>query len=238
MTTTDSNGIVHLQPSDIIAPFETLINTLQSATSAAVAKATRGPLYAANVTARNALLTQYGSSASNPLWVNTAGVLAVHNGTSWTTYIPAGGAAAVDTPFARVYRSSVLGVPGATWTTVTAWTAEPFGRFGGVTFTAGGGFSVLTKGIYAVSAQCSWAVSTAGLYRGIRLRAGTTVVAGSETFAAPRASVATQVSAPLTYVLLNPGDTITTQLFQDVTPAGSNHNATDIYMSLEWVRPA
>lgn len=88
MTTTDSNGIMFLELSDNISPFHTLMNSLQSATSAAVEKATRGPLYAANTTARNALLTQYGSSASNPLWVYTDGVLEAHNGTSWVRIAP------------------------------------------------------------------------------------------------------------------------------------------------------
>lgn len=86
MTTTDSMGILYLEATDNITPFATTVNALQSATSNAVKKATRGPLYAANNTERNALLSQYGSSASNPLWVDVAGVLQRHNGTSWSTY--------------------------------------------------------------------------------------------------------------------------------------------------------
>lgn len=123
MTTTDSNGILFLDLSDNISPFHTLMNSLQSATSTAVEKATRGPLYAANNTARDALLTQYGSSASNPLWVNTAGVLEIHNGTSWSVFQPAltymtstgaGGGGLTTTPSPASSSASVTLTPG-TW---------------------------------------------------------------------------------------------------------------------------
>lgn len=42
MTTTDANGIVFLEETDPIAPFHTLINTLQTATSQAVALTSTG----------------------------------------------------------------------------------------------------------------------------------------------------------------------------------------------------
>lgn len=83
MSTTDANGIVFLEETDAISPFHTLVNTLQSGTSAAVQNAANGPRYAANNTERDALLSTYGSSATNPLWVDVAGVFQRHNGTTW-----------------------------------------------------------------------------------------------------------------------------------------------------------
>lgn len=80
MTTTDSNGIVFLQETDTLTPFQTMINTLQSGTSAAVGKALVGPLPAANTTERDALLATYGASTSRPLWVDMAGQLMRHTG--------------------------------------------------------------------------------------------------------------------------------------------------------------
>ena len=83
MTTTDANGIVFLEDTDDISPFHTLINGLQTATSTAVEKAGRGPLYAVDNTARDALLTQHGASSTNPLWVDVAGTLERNAGSGW-----------------------------------------------------------------------------------------------------------------------------------------------------------
>lgn len=88
MTTTDSQGVVYLEDTDLISPFHTTINTLQSGTSAAIKVARRGPLFAPDLTARNAYLTEFGSSSTNPLWVEVAGVLWRHDGSTWTRPIP------------------------------------------------------------------------------------------------------------------------------------------------------
>lgn len=87
MTTTDSQGIVFIEETDPISPLHTLINALQSGTSAAVRKVARGPLYAANTSERDAYLAEYGSSAASPLWVDVNGVLQRHNGTAWVSLV-------------------------------------------------------------------------------------------------------------------------------------------------------
>lgn len=89
MTTTDGNGIIFLEETDPISPFHTLMNTLQQGTSDSLQAARRGPLYAADNTARTALYTQYGASPSAPLWVNVAGVIQYTvDGTNWIFATP------------------------------------------------------------------------------------------------------------------------------------------------------
>ena len=232
MTTTDSNGIMFLQTSDIISPFQTLMNSLQSATSTAVAKATRGPLYAANTTARNALLTKYGSSASNPLWVNTAGVLEVHNGTSWTTYIPAGGAARADTPLGHVTRSAAQSIPNGTWTPIDVWAAEPVGRKGGMNLVANA-LVVPTAGIYEVSGRAVYPAVSGGVYRAIAVRVGGVEVPGTLNIESPRPGVVVQAATPRALVSLSAGASVTLYLLQD---SGTSLNVTETSLTVTWVR--
>lgn len=83
MTTTDSQGILYLEETDSVSPLHTTLNALQSATSEVIGDVRRGPLHAANDAERNALLTTHGSSPTEPLWVDVAGILQRHNGTIW-----------------------------------------------------------------------------------------------------------------------------------------------------------
>lgn len=119
MTTTDSNGIVLLQDTDNIAPFHTLINTLQAATSAQVKRAKKGLQYAANNTARDTLLALYGSSASEPFWVDVAGTLYRHDGTAWAKVAAAGVGTVLTADTSASYTGPLGGGVAATAATVT-----------------------------------------------------------------------------------------------------------------------
>lgn len=146
MSTTDSNGIVFLEETDIISPFHTMMNTLQSGTSGALKAARRGPLYAENTAARDAKLTEYGSSASNPLWVDVNGELQRHNGTSW---------AVVNGPQVHaeyVGVSQTVGT-GVLWGlgTLTRDAAASVGPASAITTPAASALTVTSAGIYAVS---------------------------------------------------------------------------------------
>lgn len=111
MATTDSNGIVFLEETDPISPFHTTINTLQQGTSDAIGSFGSGSEgsfvihYVADTTARSALATTYGPTASKPLYVHRGNAATglelevTENGTTWYTHAIALGSGPVVAQF-------------------------------------------------------------------------------------------------------------------------------------------
>jgi hypothetical protein len=90
MTTTNANGIVFVEDTDPISPFQVLLNTLQQGTSDAISSTAR-VFPVANVPARDALEIDHPPSASSPLFVFRADAGAgreleyTTDGTTWRT---------------------------------------------------------------------------------------------------------------------------------------------------------
>ena len=158
MTTTDSNGIVFLEESDIISPFHTLVNVLQQGTSDAIDDVTTvidskiTILHRDTIAERDALTAS--TSTDNPLfvYVKETGLLYVGDdatnwkalptsdlaanflfGTTKTTPAPAAGTLPIIEFGRRVYTS----VSGGQYT-LTYTNAFPNGIGGVIAFVAGG----------------------------------------------------------------------------------------------------
>lgn len=93
MGSTDANGVFFYDENDIVSPIHTALNTAQSNLTNTVIPGLRdmGIRYAANETARAALVAQYAPTAARPLYVFRDNAPAgaelefTQNGTTWTT---------------------------------------------------------------------------------------------------------------------------------------------------------
>lgn len=152
MTTTDANGIAFVEETDAVSPLHTLLNTLQSSTSNAVGSALRGPLPAANNTERDAWLTLLGSSAAHPLWVDVAGSLWRHDGTSWKDITGSGLALATFTLSGSAPNGTLVQLTPTLVGGANGWSTTP----------GSNKIQVLTPGIYSFDAMVSIGAAATG----------------------------------------------------------------------------
>ena len=87
MATTDNNGIVQIQTSDDISPFQSLVNSVSSSVSNAFNANVR-TFKVADATARNTLATTRVPSISEPLlvWRQDTGRFELNEGTGWQNW--------------------------------------------------------------------------------------------------------------------------------------------------------
>ena len=87
MATTDSNGIVQIQTSDDMTPFQPLVNSVSSSVSDAFNANVR-TFKVANATARNTLATTRVPTLEEPLlvWRQDTGRFELNEGTGWQNW--------------------------------------------------------------------------------------------------------------------------------------------------------
>lgn len=178
----------------------------------------------ATTTARDAWTTAPNGAICTTLdtytqWIKIAG-----------TWVPSGGV----TPGAYIYRSSVYGVPNATWTTIPFTTTA----FNNMCTIGANSITVLHKGVYIITGQCWWAGgSAAGQWRAMKTITNGTWAVGQSVTQPSQQGPYQDVTA---VVALSPNDVVTMQAYQDwgntMNVVGSN-GATEIGTSLyvQWV---
>jgi hypothetical protein len=116
MATTDSNGILFYEDTDIISPLNTLLNTGQTSVSTALS-ATARVFPVADVTERDALAVTYSPAADNPLIVFRADAISGRqieytiDGSTWIVVMDR-------PPIAQITKSSAQNTTAGTYSAV------------------------------------------------------------------------------------------------------------------------
>lgn len=149
MTTTDANGIAFIEVTDAISPFQTLINGLQTATSAAVG----GRQKKTNVTGG----ARPGSPTAGDLVFETDTFNSfAYDGTAWR---PVGTGI-----YSAAYINGNITVNTGTATTLSGTGFVADAR--GITYTSGTGFfTVPVAGMYQINYGVQYDNNTAGAFR-------------------------------------------------------------------------